>query len=111
DINLELPAGAVVALVGENGAGKSTFVKMLSGLYRPGAGRVLVDGTDLAQFAPEEWRARITVAFQDPVHIEMSLQDTVGLGSLDHREDPERVLQSLRTAGGDALLASLPDGL
>ncbi len=111
DINLELPAGAVVALVGENGAGKSTFVKMLSGLYRPSAGRILVDGTDLAQFAPEEWRARVTAAFQDPVHIEMSLKDTIGLGWLEHRDDPERILGALRTAGGDKLLASLPEGL
>jgi ATP-binding cassette subfamily B protein len=111
DINLELPAGAVVALVGENGAGKSTFVKMLSGLYRPSAGRILVDGTDLAQFAPEDWRARITAAFQDPVHIEMSLKDTIGLGWLEHRDDPERILDALRTAGGDRLLASLPEGL
>jgi ATP-binding cassette subfamily B protein len=111
DINLELPAGAVVALVGENGAGKSTLVKMLSGLYRPSAGRILVDGTDLAQFAPEDWRARITAAFQDPVHIEMSLKDTVGLGCLEHRDDPERILEALRTAGGDKLLASLPEGL
>jgi ATP-binding cassette subfamily B protein len=111
DINLELPAGAVVALVGENGAGKSTFVKMLTGLYRPSAGRILVDGTDLAQFAPEDWRAGITAAFQDPVHIEMSLQDTIGLGWLEHRDDPERILEALRTAGGDRLLASLPEGL
>lgn len=111
DIDLELPAGAVVAIVGENGAGKSTFVKMLAGLYRPGAGRILVDGTDLAQFAPEQWRARITAAFQDPVHIEMSLKDTVGLGSLEHRDDAERILGALRTAGGDKLLASLPEGL
>ena len=111
DINLELPAGAVVALVGENGAGKSTFVKLLSGLYRPSAGRILVDGTDLAQFAPEDWRARITAAFQDPVHIELSLQDTIGLGWLEHRHDPERILEALRTAGGDELLASLPEGL
>ncbi|GAA2390279.1 ABC transporter ATP-binding protein [Streptomyces glaucosporus] len=111
DIDLELPAGAVVALVGENGAGKSTFVKMLSGLHRPNAGRILVDGTDLAQFAPEEWRARITVAFQDPVHIEMTLRDAVGLGRLEHRDDPERILRALRTAGGDRLLASLPEGL
>jgi ATP-binding cassette subfamily B protein len=111
DINLELPAGAVVALVGENGAGKSTFVKMLCGLYRPSAGRILVDGTDLAQFAPQDWRARITAAFQDPVQIELSLRDTVGLGWLEHRDDPERIVEALRTAGGDKLLASLPEGL
>ncbi|MGW0810228.1 ATP-binding cassette domain-containing protein [Nonomuraea sp. NPDC002799] len=111
DSNLELPTGAVVALVGENGAGKSTFVKMLSGLYRPSAGRILVDGTDLALFAPEDWRARITAAFQDPAHIEMSLKDTIGLGRLDHRDDPERILEAQRTAGGDKLLASLPEGL
>jgi ATP-binding cassette subfamily B protein len=111
DINLELPAGAVVALVGENGAGKSTLVNMLTGLYRPSAGRILVDGTDLAQFAPDDWRSRITAAFQDPVHIEMSLEDTIGLGWLEHRGDPERISEALRTAGGDQLLASLPDGL
>ncbi len=111
DIDLVLPAGAVVALVCENGAGKSTFVKMLSGLYRPSAGRILVDGTDLAQFAPEDWRARIAVACQDPVHIEMSLKDTIGLGALEYRDDPERIIEALRTAGGDKLLASLPEGL
>ncbi|MFE1397994.1 ABC transporter ATP-binding protein [Nocardiopsis dassonvillei] len=111
DIDLELPAGTVVALVGENGAGKSTLVKMLSGLYQPGEGRVLVDGTDLARFAPDQWRARITAAFQDPVHIELSLRDTVGLGRIEHRDDPERVIEALRTAGGDGLLASLPEGL
>jgi ATP-binding cassette, subfamily B, bacterial len=111
DINLELPNGTVVALVGENGSGKSTLVKMLSGLYRPSAGRILVDGTDLARFAPEDWRARITAAFQDPVHIEMSLKVAIGLGWLDHRDDPERMGEALRTAGGDKLLASLPEGL
>ena len=111
DVSLELPAGAVVALVGENGAGKSTFVKLLCGLARPSAGRVLVDGTDLARFAPEDWRARVTAAFQDPVHLEMPLKLAIGLGCLEHRDDQERVLEALRTAGGDALVASLPEGL
>jgi ATP-binding cassette subfamily B protein len=110
-IDLDLPSGAVVALVGENGAGKSTLVKILNGLYRPTAGRVLVDGTDLAAFTPEDWRDRITAAFQDPVHIEMSLKDTIGLGRLEDRHDEERVLSALRTAGGNKLLASLPEGL
>jgi ATP-binding cassette subfamily B protein len=110
-VDLELPAGAVVALVGENGAGKSTLVTMLCGLYRPGDGRILVDGTDLADFAPEQWRARVTAAFQDPDHLEMRLGDSVGLGQLEHAEDTERVLEALLTAGGDRLLDSLPDGL
>jgi ABC-type multidrug transport system fused ATPase/permease subunit len=61
--------------------------------------------------APADWRARITAAFQDPVPIELSLQDTIGLGSLEHRDDQERVLEALRTAGGGKLLASLPEGL
>jgi ATP-binding cassette, subfamily B, bacterial len=72
---------------------------------------VLVDGTDLARFAPEDWRARITAAFQDPVHIEMSLEDAIGLGWLEHRDDPERIGEALRTVGGDKLFASLPEGL
>jgi len=110
-VDLELPSGAVVALVGENGAGKSTLVKLLCGLYRPAEGRILVDGTDLAELAPEQWRARVTAAFQDPDHLELSLADSVGLGSLEHREDADRIAEALRTAGGTRLLESLPDGL
>ena len=56
DVNLELPAGAVVAIVGENGAGKSTLVKLLAKLYDPGSGRILVDGADLARMPADEWR-------------------------------------------------------
>src|SRR5438552_4415476 len=65
DVNLELPAGAVVAVVGENGAGKSTLVKLLAKLYEPNSGRILVDGADLARMHADEWRGRLAGAFQD----------------------------------------------
>lgn len=111
DIDLELPAGKLVALVGENGAGKSTLVNLLTGLYRPSSGRMLVDDCDVSACAPEEWRAKMTVAFQDPAHIEMTLQDAVGLGELAHRGEPERVTAALTEVGGGDLVTSLPDGL
>ena len=56
DINLELPAGSVVAIVGENGAGKSTLVKLLTKMYEPDGGRILIDQTDLSRIAPTDWR-------------------------------------------------------
>ena len=49
DVNLDLPAGSVVAVVGENGAGKSTLVKLLAKMYEPTSGRILIDHTDLAR--------------------------------------------------------------
>lgn len=110
-IDLHFPAGCVIALVGENGAGKSTLVKLLAGLYVPSAGRVLVDGVDLATFDPQVWRRAMTVVFQDFAHFEATVQDTVGVGDLEYRENQERVLESIDLAGGSSLVASLPDGL
>ena len=65
DVSLELPEGEVIALVGENGSGKTTLAKILAGLYPPGAGSVLWDGADIAQFDPGALRARVAILFQD----------------------------------------------
>jgi ATP-binding cassette subfamily B protein len=58
DVDVEFPAGSVVAIVGENGAGKSTMVKLLAKMYEPTSGRILIDRTDLARIPPTDWRAR-----------------------------------------------------
>ena len=64
-MNLFVPRGQSLALVGENGAGKTTFIKLLTRLYEPTEGRVLLDGRDLAPGTRRELRRRIGVIFQD----------------------------------------------
>lgn len=111
DINLHIPAGTTVALVGENGAGKSTIVKLLCRFYNPSTGRVLVDGTELPAISLGEWRQRLSAGFQDFVHLEMSLLHSVGAGDLGRRDQAEAVGDALDRAGGEDLEQLLPQGL
>jgi ATP-binding cassette, subfamily B, bacterial len=110
DVSLRLPAGAVVALVGENGAGKSTLVKLLAGLYTPSAGRVLVDGVDLAAVHPARWRERTALLFQDFARFELELRESVGLGRLADLGDDDAVRAAVHRARADALLERLGPG-
>ncbi len=104
DVDLHLPAGTAVALVGENGAGKSTFIKLLSGLYRPTAGRILVDDVDLGVVDVAAWRERTAALFQDFARLELSLQHSVGVGRLAEIDDREAVRAAVRRAGATAVV-------
>ena len=111
DVDVTLPAGAVVAIVGENGAGKSTLVKLLAGLYRPTAGRITADGTDIATMPSAAWRQRLTGAFQDFFRFELVARQSVGVG--DEPRPTTRPLSSARStrAGADDVVERLPAGL
>jgi ABC-type multidrug transport system fused ATPase/permease subunit len=111
DISLTLPAGGVIALVGENGSGKSTLVKLLCGFYRPTAGRILVDGEDLAGISIEAWRARVCAAFQDYANFEFQLHESVGVGDFARLGRRELATAALGRAGGAALAELEPAGL
>ena len=111
EISLELPAGSVVALVGENGAGKSSLVKLLLGYYRPTSGRVLVDGRDLAAMDIREWRARLSGAFQDYCTFEFVARESIGLGKTEHIDSEGLVLEAARRAHAEEVVTSLPKGL
>jgi ATP-binding cassette subfamily B protein len=111
DVNLVLPAGAVVALVGENGAGKTTLVKLLAKLYEPSAGRILIDGTDLARMPADEWRTRLAGALQDFFRFEFRARHAVGLGDMPRLDDEPAVVTAVERAGAGDVVGRLAAGL
>ncbi len=111
DVSLFLPAGSVVAIVGENGAGKSTLVKLLAKLYSPTAGRIVVDGTDLASIDSVRWRERLAGAFQDFFRFEFHARVAIGVGDLPRRDDEPALVTAADRAGARDLVEALPAGL
>jgi ATP-binding cassette subfamily B protein len=111
DVSVELPAGAVVALVGENGAGKTTVVKLLSKMYEPSAGTIYVDDQPLARMKADEWRTRLAGAFQDFYRFEFLARQTVGLGDVPRLDDEPAVVQAVDRAGATDVVSRLAHGL
>ena len=111
DVSMHLPAGSVLALVGENGSGKSTLVKLLCGLYQPTGGRILVDGRDLAGLDPAGWRSRLATLFQDFHHIELTLGESIGHGDLARAGDAGAVGDAAEKARAGRVLRAVPGGL
>jgi ATP-binding cassette subfamily B protein len=111
DVNLDLPAGAVIAVVGENGAGKSTLVKLLARMYEPDSGRILADDTDIARIGHEEWRSRLAGAFQDFYRFEFRVQATVGLGDQPRMDERPIVEAAVDRAGAEDVVERLAYGL
>jgi ATP-binding cassette subfamily B protein len=93
NINLNLEPGAVIALVGENGSGKTTLVKLLCQLYDPTQGQITVDGVDLRQLEPGDWRRKISVVFQDLIHYHITAWENIWLGNIEVTPDRERIAQ------------------
>jgi ATP-binding cassette, subfamily B, bacterial len=111
DVTAHLPAGSVVALVGEHGAGKTTLVKLLCGFYQPTAGTILVDGVPLSDVQPAAWRERTSAAFQDFGRFEFLARENVGAGDLPRIDDEPAVLTAVGRAHAGDVLTALPAGL
>ncbi len=111
DVNLEIAPGTVVAIVGENGAGKSTLVKLLCRMYQPTAGRILIDGDDLARMPADQWRERLAGAFQDFFRFEFRARHSVGVGDVPRVDDEPAVTVAVDRAGAADVVGKLIDGL
>ncbi|MGH2388930.1 MAG: ABC transporter ATP-binding protein, partial [Chloroflexota bacterium] len=111
DLSFHLDPSRSVALVGQNGAGKTTVVKLLFRLYDPTAGRILLDGVDLRAYDLEDLRKEMGAIFQDYVCYELTAAENIGLGRLEALDDRARLAEAAARVRADVLLASLPEGL
>ncbi len=99
--DLTIPAGSSLAIVGQNGAGKTTIAKLLCRLYDPQVGAIEIDGVDIREFDIASWRSRVTAVFQDFIRLELPLRDNVApAGAPD-----DAVRAALESAGATHLAA------
>jgi ABC-type multidrug transport system fused ATPase/permease subunit len=100
--DLTIPAGSSLAIVGQNGAGKTTIAKLLCRFYDPQSGAIEVDGIDLRELDLASWRSRVTAVFQDFIRLELSVRDNVAPGGA-----PDDVVRAALESAGASNLASL----
>ncbi|MBI3665193.1 MAG: ABC transporter ATP-binding protein [Acidobacteria bacterium] len=110
-VSFELRPGERLALIGENGAGKTTVAKLFARLYDPTAGRILLDGADLRDYDIEELRREIGVIFQDYMRYQMLLWENIGLGRVEEVENRTRIERAARLSLASEVAVRLERGL
>ena len=111
NVTIDINAGEIVALVGANGAGKSTFAKLILGLLKPNQGRVLYDDEDISKIAYLHLHKNATAVFQDFNHYYTSVRDNILLGDSEKEDDPSCVHDAAEKAGAGGFIDELPDGM
>jgi ATP-binding cassette subfamily B protein len=109
-LNLRIEPGERIALIGENGQGKTTIVKLLTRLYDPAAGRILLDGHDLRDYQVDSLQREIGVIFQDFMRYEMSARSNIGVGRVEGMTDDAAVELAASKSLADTVVKRLPRG-
>lgn len=108
DLNLVVPAGQTVALVGTTGAGKTTIAKLIARFYDPSSGSVTLDGVDLRDLAQSELRRHVVMVTQENFMFEGTVADNIRFGRPDATDD--EVVAAARAVGADRFIDALPEG-
>ena len=110
NLNLQVHAGETLAIIGRNGIGKTTLVKLLLGLYPYDQGKISLGGIDLASQSVSWCRDNIGVVMQDFVRYQFSIAHAVGVGWSPDADDPEKIARALKMAEADSIVDELPFG-
>jgi ATP-binding cassette subfamily B protein len=110
DVSFHLRPGESLALVGENGSGKTTIIKLLTRLYTPGSGRIILDGRPLAEWDAAALRRRIGVIFQDFARYQLMVGENIGAGDVRHFTDEPRWHEAADLATATPFIETMPAG-
>jgi ATP-binding cassette subfamily B protein len=111
DFNFHLHPGERVALIGENGQGKTTIVKLITRLYDPTQGQILIDGIDLREYDMEDLCHEIGVIFQDFMRYEMTARENIAVGRITERDRLDLIESAAAMSLADEVIARLPGGM
>jgi len=110
NLNFRLEPGERIALIGQNGQGKTTIVKLITRLYDPTDGRVLLDGVDLRDYEIEDLCREIGVIFQDFMRYEMTARDNIAVGRIEFLDDMRRIRSAAEKSLADGVIERLAKG-
>lgn len=108
-INLQLVPGKIVAIVGLNGSGKTTVIKLLSQLYLPQSGSITMGGIDIRQLDATEYLGQFSIIFQDFARYHFSVADNIRLGDISRNGEMTNIIQAGVESGADDFIRSLPN--
>lgn len=108
---LTISSGEKIALVGENGAGKTTIIKLLLRFYDVTEGEILINNINIKDLNLEEWHTQVGALFQDFIKYQFTFKENVYFGNLDEKNNEELLKAAITKAGADKYLDSLPKGI
>jgi ATP-binding cassette subfamily B protein len=108
-INFKINNNEKLAIVGHNGAGKSTILKLINKFYEPTKGEILVNGINLQNIDTDLWRKKISFLSQDVPHFYMNLEDNIVIGDQDYKLDKDKLNETIKRASLEKDVAELPE--
>lgn len=110
NVSFTIHAGEAIAVVGRNGAGKTTIVKLLTRLYDPDEGEILIDGRNIKEYDLQELRGHVGVIFQDYVTYFLSARENIGVGRVNEIDNQELVSSAAKKSGANEVIEGLAEG-